>query len=477
MLSWMQCAPSHEGDSSGTLLFATRRRVLELTSTLAFVVAFAWVALTSGTVTEGRPLVAVLSALAPLLFLSFPFLARRNSINLDLLAHAFLTLFYLTATIAASALGGMVSTTSFFIMLIPMLATLLLGLRAGLIWFAIVVLTYAALHIGRGALPTSAYEALGTYPADWMRAQDVSLWNAYMMIVLALSAAIAVANFRVAAQKSSAMLVQSALEKRDAMEALVAAEKISRAKSGLVASVSHEFRTPLNAIIGYTELLLENAQDQDRREDAADSQRVLDGATRLLSMVNNMLRLSAIDAGRHKVRLDECDINALVRDAVIVVTPQVEANGNVLSFEPHGEAGFWVCDGPKLADCLKNLLSNAAQFTHDGEILVRASMEHAEDRTWLQLEVSDNGVGIEPSLQETIFIPFGLTDADTPQRRSGIGLGLAVTRQLAQLMGGDVAVKSATGCGSHFTLRVPAEFLADAPESGSVVGRTSDSPR
>jgi signal transduction histidine kinase len=452
---------SAQNSKRGTLLFATRQRFLTFTSMLTFVIAAIWVTLTSGAVVEGRPFVAAACGVTPFLFLPFSYLALRSSLNLDHLAHAFLVLLYLVITCVAAALGGVVSTTSFFLMLIPLLATLLLGIRAGLAWVGVVALTYAALHFGRGALPPSTYEALGTAPLDWMRMEEVSLWNACMMTLLALSASLAVANFRNVVQKSSAMLVDAALETRDAMEARAAAEEISRAKAAFVANVSHELKTPLNAIIGYSELLIEAAQDRDEHADAVDNKRVLDAASRLLSMVNELLRLSAIDAGEHKVSIDECDINALVRDAALSATADANANGNRIVVEPYEEPGFWLCDGPKLGHCLRNLVTNAVTFTQNGAIIIRVKQDVVEGRSWLHIEVADTGVGIDPSLVDKVFLPFALSNSSVARPRAGVGLGLAVVRRLVQLMGGEVSVVSTLGRGSCFTLRAPADFLPD----------------
>lgn len=446
-----------------TLLFATRQRFLTFASLLTFVVAATWVTLTAGTVVGGRPIVAALCGVAPVLFLPISYMALRKSVNLDWLAHAYLILLYVVVTLVAAALGGVVSTTSFFLMLIPLLATLALGVRAGVAWVAIVALTYAGLHFGRAALPPSTYEALGTAPHDWMRMEHVSFWNACMMTLLALSSCLAVANFRVVVQNSSSLLVQAALETRDAVAARKVAEEISRSKSEFIANVTHELRTPLDVIIGYSELLIEKAQDQGDKSDAIDNARVLDAATRLLLMVNEMLRLSSIDAGQHKINVDECDVNALVRDAVIALTPAASANDNRIVVKPHTTSGFWICDGPKLDHCLRHLLSNAAKFTRDGVITVRVRSETEKGRMLLCLDVADTGVGIATAQLEEIFVPFGSADTSAERPQKGTGLGLAVTRRLAQLMGGDVIVESVPGRGSCFTLSVSAEFLVDAP--------------
>lgn len=457
---WAMLAGSSEQRS--TMLFATRQRLLTFTSVLTCVIAAVWVTLTSGTVIEGRPLVAVACGVTPFLFIPFPFLALRKSVDLDILAHAFVATLFLVVTFVAGALGGVVSTTSFFLMLVPLLATLLLGIRSGLAWFGIVAFTYAGLHFGRGWLPASAYETLGVQPLDWIMAQDVSLWNAAMMTLLALASSLSVANFRTVVQKSSAMLMNVELEARGAEEARLAANEISRSKSEFIANVSHELRTPLNAIIGYSELLLENARDQGRDADAIDNQHVLDAAGRLLATVNQILYLSAIDAGRHQLNIDECDVNALIRDVVVATTTSAHANGNEIVVELFGQDGLWLCDGPKIDHCLRNMVSNAAKFTRDGSIAVRVGRDVIDGRSWLRLDVIDTGIGIDAAQLDMLFRPFTWTDPSVTRQHQGVGLGLAVTRQLARLMGGDVTVASSVGRGSQFTLCVPAEYVPGA---------------
>ncbi len=238
------------------------------------------------------------------------------------------------------------------------------------------------------------------------------------------------------------------------------AGEINRSKSEFLANVGHELMTPLNHIIGYAELLQESALDQARHADAADVQHILDAAIRLLSMVNQMLSISLVDARDQKVSLDECDINVLVHDAVEAMRAAADANANEIVIEAHDERGHWICDAPKIDQCLRALLSNAARFTKSGIVTVRARRAVADGRSWLRLEVVDNGPGIEACRLETLFQPFSAIQSMDRTRREGMGLGLAFTRQLARLMGGDVTAVSAIGAGSHFSLSVPAEFHA-----------------
>src|SRR6185312_5104087 len=184
------------------------------------------------------------------------------------------------------------------------------------------------------------------------------------------------------------------------------AEEINRSKSEFLSNVGHELMTPLNHIIGYAELLQESVLDQARHDDAADVQHILDAATRLLSMVNQMLSISLVDAREQRVLVDECDINVLIHDAVEAMKPAADANGNEVIIEAHDEPGHWICDASKVDQCLRGLLSNAVRFTNGGVIRVRARRDIVDGRSWLNLDIVDNGPGIEALRLETLFQPF-----------------------------------------------------------------------
>ncbi|MDZ4691031.1 HAMP domain-containing sensor histidine kinase [Terricaulis sp.] len=259
------------------------------------------------------------------------------------------------------------------------------------------------------------------------------------------------------------------IERRDialaqAFEALesarFAAESANIAKSQFLATMSHELRTPLNAIIGYTEMLIESAEERGAEDERADLGRVHAAGRRLLALINDVLDLSKIEAGAMEVSAEPVDIDALVAEAAATVKPSALTNGTAISVEASGPLGVALTDGFKLSQCLLNLLSNAAKFTKDGQIKLRA---HREDG-WLVFEVIDTGIGIAPEAQKHLFQPFVQADASTTRAYGGTGLGLAITRRLARLLHGDVTVKSAPGQGSAFTLRVPSAPVAAANE-------------
>jgi signal transduction histidine kinase len=246
--------------------------------------------------------------------------------------------------------------------------------------------------------------------------------------------------------------------------ARLSAEQASIAKSQFLATMSHELRTPLNAIIGYCEILREVAEDRgDGAQELDDLNRIHSAAHRLLSLINDVLNLSKIEAGAMAADVEHVDVDSLLEEAAATVRPAALANGTALSIEKHGALGAAETDGFKLGQCLLNLLSNAAKFTRQGQIKLRATRETKDGADWLVFEVIDTGIGIAPEAQARLFQPFVQADASTTRGFGGTGLGLAITRRLARIMGGDVTMKSALGQGSAFTLRVPAKAGTQMP--------------
>jgi signal transduction histidine kinase len=235
------------------------------------------------------------------------------------------------------------------------------------------------------------------------------------------------------------------------------AEEANRAKSQFLANMSHELRTPLNAIIGFSEILYEGAEQDGRILDANDQERVLGAARRLLALINELLDLSKIEAGKMEIRFAPIDIRKIAMDAVSLVRVAAEANGNALRVEMASEFAPIVSDDFRLTQCVLNLLSNAVKFTKNGTVTLVVSQENASGAPWLVFTVKDTGIGISPEQREKLFQPFSQADGSTTRAYGGTGLGLTITRRLAQLLGGDVSIESALGEGSTFLLRIPAK--------------------
>jgi signal transduction histidine kinase len=240
------------------------------------------------------------------------------------------------------------------------------------------------------------------------------------------------------------------------------AEAASRAKSQFLANMSHELRTPLNAVIGYAEIIAEDMERLTQQQTVTDARKISAAAGHLLHLINEVLDLSKIEAGRMDLDARHTALDSLISEIDATIRPIAAARGNTLCVEvdPLGEAAV---DDTKLRQCLLNLLANACKFTEGG--LVRLSGRRDGDT--LRFLVQDSGIGMTGEQIARLFRPFVQADASTTRRYGGTGLGLVITRDLARLMGGDVTVASVAGMGSTFelTIRVggpPQALAADA---------------
>ena len=235
-----------------------------------------------------------------------------------------------------------------------------------------------------------------------------------------------------------------------------AAETANRTKSLFLANMSHELRTPLNAILGFSEMLQEEAVERNMPDFDADLRKISASGRHLLGLINDILDLSKIEAGKMELRLEIFDIPALIAEVVLTIERQVAKNGNTLEIVCPPGIGVMRGDLGKVRQALLNLVSNAAKFTHDGAITVVAERQLMEGNDWIVFRVSDTGIGLSPDQVVRLFQPFTQADASTTRRFGGTGLGLALTRRFCQMMTGDVTVHSVAGEGSVFTIKLPA---------------------
>jgi len=236
-------------------------------------------------------------------------------------------------------------------------------------------------------------------------------------------------------------------------------EDASRHKSAFLANMSHELRTPLNAIIGYSEMLQEEAEEIGEDAFIPDLQKVNAAGKHLLGLINDILDLSKIEAGRMDLYIEPFEVAQLVRDVEAIVQPLVEKNGNRLVIECPEDVGAMQADLTKVRQALFNLLSNAAKFTERGTITLTAQRETNE---WVTFAVADTGIGMTEEQLGRLFEAFSQAEASTRSKYGGTGLGLAISRHFCRLMGGDLTVTSTYGRGSTFTVRLPARAAADA---------------
>jgi signal transduction histidine kinase len=250
------------------------------------------------------------------------------------------------------------------------------------------------------------------------------------------------------------------------------ADSANLAKSQFLANMSHELRTPLNAIIGYAEMLQEDAEDEGDDAAVQDLNRILTAAKHLLSLINEILDLSKIESGRMDVAPGAFDPIEMLDDLIETVRPITDQNGNAVTLTGDGPANANT-DAMKLRQCVLNLLSNAAKFTRNGRIDIEYGCQSLNGVNQLVITVRDTGIGMSKEHMGRLFQPFVQADPSITQQYGGTGLGLTITRRLAQLLGGDVTVKSALGEGSAFTLHVPADF-ADASAALGAAAKVDD---
>ena len=260
---------------------------------------------------------------------------------------------------------------------------------------------------------------------------------------------------------------------------LVESEKTALAatqtKSQFLASMSHELRTPLNAIIGYSELLQEEAEDAGHSDALPDLERIHSAGKHLLGLINDILDLSKVEAGKMTFFLETFQIKKLIDSVTSTINPMVAMNGNTLEVVCSPEIGSMHCDLTKVRQCLLNLLSNACKFTEKGTLRLEVSADPEEDSDSILFSVTDSGIGMTSEQMGRLFQAFSQADASTSKKYGGTGLGLALTKKFCNMLGGDLKVASELGKGSIFTIKLPR--TGTEPGSQSPAPSTPESPR
>ena len=239
-----------------------------------------------------------------------------------------------------------------------------------------------------------------------------------------------------------------------------AADASNRAKSQFLANMSHELRTPLNAVIGYTELLQDVAKDEGYNDLLPDLGKIQTAGRHLLTLINDVLDLSKIEAGKVALCPETLDVASLVGGVAATIRPLVEKNENAFHLRCPADAGSLQADATRVRQCLLNLLSNAGKFTSKGEVTLEVERRPAAGGDRIVFRVSDTGIGMSPEQVGRIFQPFVQADDSTTRKYGGTGLGLTISRKLAQMMGGDIQVESEAGKGTRFTFDLPAQATA-----------------
>ena len=243
----------------------------------------------------------------------------------------------------------------------------------------------------------------------------------------------------------------------EAEAARAEAEQANRAKSRFLAGTSHELRTPLNAIIGYSEMLREDADDAGEVDSVHDIEKILGAARHLLELINGVLDLAKIEAGKMNVHVEEFDVAEVARAVESIAKPLIKKNENALELDMSEGVGRMESDLTKLRQMLFNLISNAAKFTERGTIRLEVTRSRRESTDWLTFAVSDSGIGMTPEQLELVFEEFSQAEATTTRDYGGTGLGLPITRKFCELLGGSIRAESEVGKGSCFEIHLPAK--------------------
>jgi two-component system, sensor histidine kinase and response regulator len=321
----------------------------------------------------------------------------------------------------------------------------------------------AADHALRGIFwPQSVYGLLSVSTWRWV---EHAAWVLFEDVFLVMSCLRGTREVRQIAVRTATLERAHQEEMRYAVEQteLVArlrhsqkeVEAATRAKSEFVANMSHELRTPLNAITLYCELLQENAQMDGRDEDVADLGKIRVASKHLLGLINGLLDLSKIEAGKMDLEIETFDVRATVEELIGTMGALIRQNGNTLSVTFDGDPGAMTADVTKTRQILFNLLSNAAKFTSQGAISLRIARHEGDGLPALSFEVTDTGIGVTDEQKARLFRPFVQADTSIARRYGGTGLGLALVSRFCELMGGRVTVETPDGGGARFTVILP----------------------
>jgi signal transduction histidine kinase len=347
--------------------------------------------------------------------------------------------------------GGVTSPTLAWVLVIPLLAFFYLGSSSTLrlivmsmfvVNVAIFSVFYALDFQVNNSLPVAAMQGLGLVSTS-AAAIYVAMMALYYAQVQASQSGL---ESEMRQHMATAVALRAATEE---------AERAGAAKAEFLAKMSHELRTPLNAVIGYSQILLENAESEGDRAGIADLTRIHTAGQHLLKLVNEILDLSKIEAGKMELDLEETELTVLLEEIARNARPAAAKTRNEFLCSISPQLGMALCDVSKLKNMAGQLLDNAAKFTENGkvEFTARRVADAAGDQ--LVVDVIDTGIGIAPDQITHLFEKFTVADDSSTSKYGGTGLGLALSQKLAKLMGGEIVVESGLGKGSRFTIRLP----------------------
>jgi signal transduction histidine kinase len=396
-------------------------------------------------------------------FWTLPFVLKATK-NLQLVAFASVQMLAFASLFGSFHYGGVSSPLLPWLLVALLLGFFYLGHRPWLVlgmFAADLGAFYLAFAINGGFDERVPLEQLMN--VGWISIFSATVYMSWMAVYYVSTIAL-----RSDLEKEAERHRATAIRLRQAKEQ---AERANLSRSIFLAKMSHEFRTPLNAVIGYSELLLEHGQDT-----GADDQKLQDlgrinaAGQHLLALVTDVLDLSRIETNAVELSLETFELQPFIEDVAVTAQPLITQNGNKLVIKAQGQLGEVTSDQTKLRQIVLNLLSNAAKFTADGEVTIVAPRDEKPGGDWIEIRVEDTGIGIAEDDIPKLFQDFGQVSASTSSKYGGTGLGLAVSQKLCALMGGGISVTSEVGHGSSFVVRLPAaatvdESSGDEPES------------
>ncbi|MBT5229728.1 MAG: HAMP domain-containing histidine kinase [Methylococcales bacterium] len=255
------------------------------------------------------------------------------------------------------------------------------------------------------------------------------------------------------------MMDQLSVQQDELKDALLKAESSTQAKSNFLASMSHELRTPLNAIIGYSEMLMDDTQEGEQVY--YDLGKICSSGLHLLGLIDDILDLSKVEAGKVEFKLEDTDIFELIKSTVSIIKPVVNKNQNTFELDCDNSVGSMVTDGQRLKQILFNLLSNAAKFSKQSKMGLRVKRILLDEIQFIQFVVWDTGIGMNEEQQRAVFQPFAQATLDIGRHYGGTGLGLAITQTFCEILGGYIEVQSELGKGSSFYVYMPVKCYID----------------